>query len=159
MGFWMIWILVNPNPARANKRMLSDWFSAALQTIRKCERYTPASLICLLDLLNNMTSKTLTFSTHSNPRRNNIEQGLLMEKRFSGSPRWELIDADRGEYPRNDHDFHYSGIKVWRDVNNGTLVKEMYSSNRHGRINKLVFSVIPIWPEEIPNLKRVSRTQ
>ena len=23
-----------------NKRMLSDWFSAALQTSRKCERYT-----------------------------------------------------------------------------------------------------------------------
>jgi len=36
----MIWILANPATLSANKRMLSDWFSASLQTSRKCGRYT-----------------------------------------------------------------------------------------------------------------------
>jgi hypothetical protein len=98
-----------------------------------------------------MASKTLKFSTNRNSRLNTIQQGYMMQEKFRKSPRWELINNIHGDYARNDHDFHHSGFNIWRDVNKGTWVKEKYSSNRQGRINNLVFSQIPNWPEQNKN--------
>jgi hypothetical protein len=91
--------------------------------------------------------KHLKYSTNRNPKLNTIKDGLSMQNNFRHSKRWESIDQGHGGYPSNDHDFHHSGFSIWRDVNNNTLVKECYSTNRKGDINNIEFYVIEEWPE------------
>ncbi len=95
--------------------------------------------------------KKISFNTDRNPCRNNIKAGYQMQSNFRNSPRWALQTDNHGGYGKNDHDFSHSGMKVWRDVNKGTLVKESYSTNRKGKVNSITFLEIQEWPES--NLK------
>ena len=99
----------------------------------------------------NERNESLHFSTDRNPRKNTISKGYEMQKKFTNSSRWELLDEHRGGDAKNDHDFHHNGSKIWRDINNGTLVKESFSTNRRGIINSVNFQKISEYPESERN--------
>jgi len=90
----------------------------------------------------------IRFSTDRNPRLNNIEKGYELQRKFRNSKRWDLVDSFSGEPERNDHNFRHNGFRVWVDVTVGTLVKESWSTNRVGKINRVVFKKIKSWPDE-----------
>lgn len=89
----------------------------------------------------------LKFKTDRNPRLNTIEAGYELQKKFHSSNRWVLVESFSGEYERNDNNFRHKGFRIWRDIVKGTFVKELWSTNRKGKINKVVFLTIECWPE------------
>ena len=77
----------------ANKRMLSDWFSAALQTSRKCGRYK--GYICQMSL------KVIYKITYPNGKIY-IGKDLTDSINYFGSANSELIAKDFSREERRD---------------------------------------------------------
>ncbi|MFM5035439.1 MULTISPECIES: hypothetical protein [Aeromonas] len=100
--------------------------------------------------------KYLHFTTHANPNKNTIKQGLLLSNKFMESARWILLHSNKKYSDASDNDFHFNGFKVWRDVRCGLLVLESYSSNRNGIVNSISFKEIAEWPDSTSENKNTA---